>query len=439
VTWLIGFFVKATLLLCAARGVAFLLRRSSADVRHRLWLSALVGVAILALPVSLPQPVRIDVPVQFSVSTLDGALSAQAHSDAWPIWTAIWTAGILAAVVRLLAGVVTVAFWTRRARRVEGVLISDLAATPLTWGVFRPVILFPAYTTEWPAGQLELALRHEQAHIARRDWLWQMLAHTVNAVFWFHPLVWLANAELRREAENATDDLVLASGVDATNYAQQLVQVARHISDMPPLAAVPMARTKLLESRVRDILNPLRHRGQASPRTHVAVTALVCAGLFALLAMQEKSVLRAAGLPRIAAAITHPTAVAQVAATGAPAATPRASAPAIHVEVVQPVVSPRQAPIPASTPGVTIPQPIYRVEPVYTDDAKAAKLQGSVLLSIVIDEQGRTEDVKVTRSLDPGLDGQAVEAVQQWQFTPGTKDGSPIPVTAVVEVNFKLL
>jgi TonB family protein len=446
VTWLVAFFIKTTILLGAARAAAFFLRCSSADIRHRLWLSALLGVVILALPFRLPQPVRIDVPVQFSITTVEGALPTHVSGGAWSMWTTVWTVGIVATLLRLLAGVATVALWTRRARCVEGVLISDLAATPLTWGVFRPVILVPAYATNWPVAQFDLTLRHEQAHVARCDWLWQMLANTVSAVFWFHPLIWLATAELRSEAENATDDLVLASGVDATNYAEHLMQVARHISNALPLATVPMARTKLLESRVRKILNPFRRRDQASFATRVAVTALVGVGLILLLAVEEKSVLRADELPDIAfPLIPRTTLIAQdgVMPTVKPAtprsATTPSSAPAIPMRPVLPVVLPRHEPVSASAPGVTTPRPIYRAEPRYTDDARASKLEGSVLLSIVINEKGRPEEIKVTRSLEPGLDEQAIEAVQQWQFTPGMKDGSPIAVTAVIEVNFRLL
>src|SRR5262249_14176720 len=147
-------------------------------------------------------------------------------------------------------------------RSADQVLVSDHAATPLTWGFFRPVILFPTYVQRWSAEQRELALGHEQAHIARRDWVWQMLGNAISAVFWFHPLVWLANAAMRHEAEGATDDLVLASGADAADYAQQLVLVARHINRAAPVAAVPMARGKILESRVQGILDPLRRRGR---------------------------------------------------------------------------------------------------------------------------------------------------------------------------------
>lgn len=438
--WLLAFSMKAALLLAAARVAAFLLRRSPADVRHRLWLAALFGVAILALPVRFPQPVSIGVPVQFSITTLGGALPARVGTGAWPLWSAIWIAGILVAVARLLAGVATVASWTRRARRRNGVLLSEPAATPLTWGVFRPVILFPACAVEWPAVQLELALRHEQAHIARRDWLWQMLANAMNAVFWFHPLVWLANAELRREAESATDDMVLASGVDAADYAEQLVRVARFLSGTLPLAAVPMARSKILESRVREILDPLRRRGRASLATRAAVAVLACACLVPLLAVQEESALPAvwnAATP--AAPAPPPLAKPAASAQAAPStfATPQAAR--LQTAVAPQSFAAQPAPVAASDPGVAIPRPIYKVEPTYTEDAKIAKIQGSVRLSLVIDELGRPEDIQVAMSLDPGLDQQAVEAVRQWQFAPGTKDGVPVPVKALIEVNFRLL
>lgn len=440
--WLIEFSLKATVLLCAARLAAFLLRRAPADVRHRLWLAALFGVAILALPLRFPQPVGIDVPVQFSISTLGGAIPERVTAGAWSLWSAIWIAGIVVALARLLVGVATVARWTRRARRSaqSGVLVSDLAPTPLTWGLFRPVILFPASSVEWPAGQRELALRHEQAHVARYDWLWQMLAHAISAAFWFHPLVWVAAAELRREAESATDDMVLASGVDAADYAEQLVRVARFLSGALPLAAipslplavVPMARSRILESRVREILDPRRRRGQASWTVRAAVAVFACACLVPLLAVQQESALRAVQIAAISAAIPAAPAPPQVSATVAPASpAPQRIAPAS--------VAAKPEPISASTPGVTTPRPIYKVEPTYSEDAKIAKIQGSVKLNLVIDEQGRTDDIKVVTSLDPGLDEQAVEAVRQWLFAPATKDGVPIPVTASIEVTFRLL
>ncbi|HBY60328.1 MAG TPA: energy transducer TonB [Solibacterales bacterium] len=89
--------------------------------------------------------------------------------------------------------------------------------------------------------------------------------------------------------------------------------------------------------------------------------------------------------------------------------------------------------------GVSAPVPIFKVEPEYSEEARKAKYQGTVLLAIVVDEQGRTSNIRVIRSLGLGLDEKAIEAVQKWRFRPAYKDGKAVPVSANVEVNFRLL
>jgi protein TonB len=89
--------------------------------------------------------------------------------------------------------------------------------------------------------------------------------------------------------------------------------------------------------------------------------------------------------------------------------------------------------------GVTAPTVLTKVEPEYSEEARKAKWQGSVLLSLVVDENGMPQNIKVTRSLGLGLDQKAIEAVQRWRFRPGMKDGKPVPVIANIEVNFRLL
>ena len=88
--------------------------------------------------------------------------------------------------------------------------------------------------------------------------------------------------------------------------------------------------------------------------------------------------------------------------------------------------------------GVTAPQLLERVEPSYTEEARAARIQGSVLVYVVVQPDGTTGQIKVLRSLDVGLDQKAVEAVGTWKFKPGMKDGQPVPVQATIEVNFRL-
>ncbi|MGD0000827.1 MAG: energy transducer TonB [Bryobacteraceae bacterium] len=79
----------------------------------------------------------------------------------------------------------------------------------------------------------------------------------------------------------------------------------------------------------------------------------------------------------------------------------------------------------------------FKIEPEYTKKALKAKLQGLVALSLVVNTEGNTRDIKVTRSLGMGLDEKAVEAVKKWVFFPATKDGVPFNCRANVDVSFK--
>ena len=85
------------------------------------------------------------------------------------------------------------------------------------------------------------------------------------------------------------------------------------------------------------------------------------------------------------------------------------------------------------------PSVLLKVEPEYSEEARKAKWQGTVVLSLVVDDQGRPQNLKIVRALGLGLDQKAIEAVEKWKFKPGMKDGKPVPVMATIEVNFRLL
>jgi TonB family protein len=89
--------------------------------------------------------------------------------------------------------------------------------------------------------------------------------------------------------------------------------------------------------------------------------------------------------------------------------------------------------------GVSAPVVLHKVEPEYSEEARKAKYQGTVLLYIEVDANGKATNIRVQRSLGLGLDEKAVEAVKQWKFKPGYKDGKPVTVAATIEVNFRLL
>jgi|KBSMisStandDraft_5_1062788.scaffolds.fasta_scaffold07698_2 TonB family protein len=88
--------------------------------------------------------------------------------------------------------------------------------------------------------------------------------------------------------------------------------------------------------------------------------------------------------------------------------------------------------------GITAPRAIYDPEPEYSEEARKVKHQGIVVLSLVVDAQGHTRDIRVARSLGMGLDEKAIEAVRKWKFSPGSSNGVPVPMQVNIEVNFRL-
>ncbi|MGZ7027887.1 MAG: energy transducer TonB [Terriglobales bacterium] len=88
--------------------------------------------------------------------------------------------------------------------------------------------------------------------------------------------------------------------------------------------------------------------------------------------------------------------------------------------------------------GVSAPRALSTPDPEYSEEARKAKYQGTVVLWLIVDQSGHPQQVKVARSLGMGLDQKAIEAVRQWKFEPAMKDGRPVAVQINVEVNFRL-
>ena len=213
----------------------------------------------------------------------------------------LWGLGTLFVVVNLLGGLTRLAWISARskpvadedwaqtivricgqlgiARRVRVLQSADAASMPSTWGIVRPRILLPAGATEWSAERREVVLSHELAHIARHDWLVQICAELSRGLYWFHPLAWFAAASLRRESERACDDSVLNSGIEASRYADQLLDLARTLKNAhrSGSAALAIARPSNLERRFIAMLNPHLNRCGISPRVGLlAKVAALC-------------------------------------------------------------------------------------------------------------------------------------------------------------------
>jgi len=88
--------------------------------------------------------------------------------------------------------------------------------------------------------------------------------------------------------------------------------------------------------------------------------------------------------------------------------------------------------------GVLAPVVVRQVKPQYTAEAMRARAQGVVTLECVVEPDGSVGEPTVLKSLDPGLDEEAVKALRQWQFKPGTKDGKAVRVRITLEMTFTL-
>ncbi len=210
---------------------------------------------------------------------------------------AIWIAGMVIGLGLLLVGLLRLRWLAAGARRVEDArwiaLADDVAreyglrrpvtllhtehpTLLVTWGVFRPNVLVPLAARDWSPDRIRIVLGHELAHVRRHDWLVQMAAELLRAVYWFNPLLWIACSRLRRESEHACDDAVLNLGVQGTEYASELVDLARTFSRHRAVwsPAPAMARPSSLERRVSFMLNTRLNRAPVS-RSAGVVAAVV--------------------------------------------------------------------------------------------------------------------------------------------------------------------
>ncbi len=160
------------------------------------------------------------------------------------------------------------------------VLLSADAATPMTGGLWRPAILLPSSAETWPADRGAVVLAHELVHVRRLDPLRQLLSRAVTALYWFHPLSWLASRLATAAREQSCDEEVLELGTRPSEYARHLLSLASPMTSRPAPLALPMAQHSELENRMMSILRPSRPR-YSTVRTSLALGAIGVAGILA--------------------------------------------------------------------------------------------------------------------------------------------------------------
>ncbi len=251
---------QSTLFAGAAAVLTLFLKNNRAHARYCLWLAAsakfLVPFSLLMLAggvvgrhsVVMPAPARVPVIVEQMnepfVAELPPVSVAMPQASKPPIPVA----SILVALWMIGCGAFVFS-WCMRWRRMRiiaragspvplaigvPVLSSPSIFEPGVFGVFRPVLLLPAGIRDrlTPA-ELRAVLAHELCHVRRRDNLWAVLHMIVEAVFWFHPLVWWIGCRLIDERERACDEEVLRKGNPAEAYAEGILKVCEHYLQLP--------------------------------------------------------------------------------------------------------------------------------------------------------------------------------------------------------------
>jgi beta-lactamase regulating signal transducer with metallopeptidase domain len=293
---------KATLIVLGGLAVTAFARSARASARHLVIATSFAALAALPILIAFVPAMPIDVPLAVAASTgsadnsgrvaptsVSSAADAVANAAQRALPGVSLTQGLritwIAGTIVFLIPVASVLWrlsiirrtglpvaWHRaelaRLADARGVslpvelLEHEAVPGPMTSGIRRPVIVLPLDAREWSEAELRRALMHEIEHIQRGDWLMQIVARTVAAVYWFHPLVWTAWRRLGLEAERSCDDAVVISE-DSADYAEQLVSLAQRMSATTAQPMLGMANRSDLSTRVTAVLDDRLRRGRA--------------------------------------------------------------------------------------------------------------------------------------------------------------------------------
>lgn len=388
--------VKLTLILSLGSVAFALSRRASAAAKHLLCAVTLAVALMLPLTPQLPS---VGEPRVFHLMANASAAVVTGHAATFHWLPVIWLTGALLIVIRFLLGVFYLAWQARQSvpeinsPAIRGVQVRLAnTTTPMIWGWVRPTVLAPLSFAGWTEERKRLAVLHEVAHIERADNWTALVAVAACAVYWFHPLVWWLAKKLKQQQEIACDDRVLATGAaSSTEYAGLLVDVARQLSSAARFSCAMVPDKGYLRHRVMHIL-----KFQTSPCSSRWSRVAVSSGISALLLASILIPMKAEKTPQ------------------------------------------KQQTVYKIGGRVTLPTLIYKVEPKYSKETRDAKIQGAVILRLIVSSTGVPQDIHVLRALAPDLDRNAVQAVAQWRFQPATRNGQPVFVRATVEVNFRL-
>jgi bla regulator protein BlaR1 len=424
---------ESTILALLAGVLTLILSRQPARVRYAVWLVASVKFLIpfswlvfagsrLAWfrgPASGTSGLYIAIEV---LSKFTPSAIASGLSRVTPVLVGLWLCGILAVFAawgrqwRRMSAAMRAATPLREGREVEALRRMELtlgihrpielrqsrvSVEPGVLGIVRPVLIWPEGISEHLDGaQLEAIVAHEAQHVRRRDNLASAIHMIVEAIFWFHPLVWWLGARLVKERERACDEGVLELGGERRAYAEGILKVCEFCLTSPLDCMAGVAGGDLKKRMVSIMTEQTLQRVDFG----------------------RKLLLGTAGL----AVIAGPIVLGTLHATP----TRAESSPVVAQE------SQQAAPDHVSQKDMSG-MVVKKVQPVYPEAAKKAGIQGEVKLKATIGKNGDIENLQVM-SGPAELVPSAIEAVKQWKYRPYMKNGQAAEVVTDVDVTFTL-
>ena len=406
---LVAYSVQVALVVLAGGLAAAALRLKQPRVMLAYWQALLA--ACLLLPLLEPWQQVALAPAGSSATIIStGTAGADSLISLVPLPTwvlPLLVAGVGLGLLRLVLGIWRLGHYRRAARLIaplpdtlrEALALvgvqprfyySDRVESPVTFGWLDPAIIFPHRFERMEESHQRAIACHELLHVAQRDWLLNLFEELLLTFFWFHPAVWWVVRSIRLSREQVVDCEVVA----LTGARQPYLHALLEIAGMPRARTLP-APLFLVESQLaRRVALLVKEVRMSKPR-------LVASLVIAL------AVFAAAGWWAVK--------------------TFWLAAPRHDIGTVYRVGGDVAAPI-----------PIYKPDPPYTKEARAAKLEGTDVFRVVVDTRGNVAEVEPVRSVGKGLDESASETLRTWKFKPAMKNGKPVPVRVIVEVSFRI-
>lgn len=387
---------QSTLFALGVALVIAVLRHDAARIRYSLWLAAslkfLVPFSLLAaVGARLAPPYDVPISAIFVLPVPLERLAEPVAAGFPPALSAallaLWISGTAAVVARSMLHARRLRALMRDAAEPAApvtisrgrlpIRYSNARIEPALVGIRRPVLLLPRdVEARLSPGQLEAVIAHERYHWERRDNLTGALHMLVEALFWFHPLVWWIGVRLVCERERACDEAVVEAGYDRRAYAEAILNVAELRVASPLKCAAGVGGIEL-----KGRLEAVMMRSRAMKRLGIRKKLLLNFGAMAAVAVPVAGGWLTAGN----------------------------SALAQQEEFL----------------------PIVKIAPVYPVEAAEIGLEGYVIVEFTVTETGSVDDLFVVESSSPIFEQAAIDAALKFKYQPRTINGSPVAVPGV--------